>query len=337
MKQVKNIILLLFAVTIIYMGKVEASPVVKAYTYNQDPKANNYCITGTETTCKETSCYIKNSEAKCAAGTIIDYKVNDQETVRFYVMFDENNILTMQSQRNTIYNSVWYGTSTASNDSTHGPLTILPALEQKTVGWTNVKDQSYTMGTTVFKTNKWTGCPASNGIQPTCNTNTYTLPSRTAKARMITVQEAVLFGCYFKKIKTCPVWLYNYLARSASYGGTSNDSAADDAYWTMNAYNYTIAYDMFTEGDIDYNYTWGWEGPAAHGARAVVEINKVVKDEAPGKDSVINIPVKESKSGNQVVDVKDTLKVAYIGYCLGAILLILGIMVLYQTYRKSKS
>lgn len=43
-----------------------------------------------------------------------------------------------------------------------------------------------------------------------------------------------------------------------------------------------------------------------------------------------------NKKGSQTVDVKDTLKTAYVGYCIGSITLILGIMIIYQTYRKSK-
>ncbi|MCI8346457.1 MAG: hypothetical protein HFJ12_00725 [Bacilli bacterium] len=45
---------------------------------------------------------------------------------------------------------------------------------------------------------------------------------------------------------------------------------------------------------------------------------------------------KDSKKSDQIVDVKDTFKASYIGYCLGTIILILGIMVLYQEHRKGK-
>lgn len=45
---------------------------------------------------------------------------------------------------------------------------------------------------------------------------------------------------------------------------------------------------------------------------------------------------KNSNKSGQIVDVKDTLKASYIGYCLGTIILILGIMVLYQEHRKGK-
>lgn len=45
---------------------------------------------------------------------------------------------------------------------------------------------------------------------------------------------------------------------------------------------------------------------------------------------------RNSNKNNQIVNVKDTLKASYIGYCLGTVVLILGIMVLYQEQRKGK-
>lgn len=41
-------------------------------------------------------------------------------------------------------------------------------------------------------------------------------------------------------------------------------------------------------------------------------------------------------NGNQTAKVGNTLKIAYIGMCLECTILVLGIMVLYQTFRKSK-
>lgn len=44
---------------------------------------------------------------------------------------------------------------------------------------------------------------------------------------------------------------------------------------------------------------------------------------------------KTDTKGGQTVKVDDTFKTAYIGYCIGSIILILGIVVMYLTYRKS--
>jgi len=122
----------------------------------------------------------------------------------------------------------------------------LPALESATSGWTNVLDQTYTMGTTIFKDNAFTECSSYNS----CTTNTYTLGERTAKARMITVQEAHGLGCTGSP-KSCPIWMYNYLSFSSSSGGsgsggssssnggtvnqTGGEYGSNDGYWTMNA------------------------------------------------------------------------------------------------------
>ncbi len=226
---------------------------IVAYTYNASS-----CVTGNEKTCEVTDCYIKGKT--CPAGTIIDYKVNDTDIVRFHVMFDKGSSMVMQSQKNTIYNTEW-GSST-----TVGPTTMLPALESATAGWSNVEDQTYIMGTTIFKTNECTGC----GAYDSCTTNTYTLASRTAKARMITVQEAALLGCTATK-KTCPRWMYNYLKSSTSYDGNVDDSAVTNLGYFTASVNSSMGYVWMVreEGMLNgYNPPWG--APA----RAVIQVNK---------------------------------------------------------------
>ena len=261
------------------------SNIVEAYTYNQTSGTSNYCVTGDEETCVETKCYESTTAGSCPAGTIIIYKVNENEIVRFHVMYDNGATLTMQSQRNTIYNTQWIdkadyaientdGTScsyTACNDE--GPITILEALESATAGWSNVKPQTYTMGTTIFKTNAYTGCYPAD----TCDKNIYTLPQRTAKARMITVQEALNLGCA-ENNKNCPIWMYNYLTNSKSNGGTIDDSnngpngTGNTGYWMLNGYtSYAyFAWYVYYDSYVHYYYL----DHNAFGARAVVEINK---------------------------------------------------------------
>ena len=243
--------------------------IVVAYTYNQTNGASNYCVTGNESTCKETKCYELDADNSCAAGTIVDYKVNDTDTVRFHVMYDNGTTLTMQSQKNTVYNVAWYEES--SNAS--GPLTILPVLESKTSNWTNVNTQTYTMGITVFKTNNFTGCSSYSS----CTENIYTLAKRTANARMITLQETTNLGCA-NSVKTCPIWMYNYLSDSISYGGTINDttteneSSVNDGYWTMSATIETANKSWFVRyrGGVTTQFVT----KNSLSARAVVEINK---------------------------------------------------------------
>ncbi len=248
------------------------SKFVEAYTYNQTSGASNYCVTGNESTCVATTCYKTKSASSCPAGTIIRYKVSPGNVVTFHVMYDDANTITMQAQRNTIYNTAWYPTLS----STSGPITVLPALESATAGWEYVNNQTYTMGTTTFKTNAYTGCSEYN----TCTTNTYTLAERTAKARMITVQEAVLLGCTSSD-KSCPKWMNNYLQQSTSNGGTVNDKSHgpnntnNSGYWTMSANpsDTRRAWIVAQNGRVN-NYSFVSVDYAYYGARAVVVVSK---------------------------------------------------------------
>ena len=244
---------------------------VVAYKYST--ATSTKCITGEEDTCVKTTCYMTKTSGSCPAGTIIKYKVNDTMAVNFHVMFDNGTTLTMQSQKNTLYNSAWYGVST-SYTYKNGPMTILPLLESITAGWSNVNTQTYTLGTTVFKTNAYTGCSTYNS----CTSNLYTMASRSSKARLITVQEAAALGCT-ETAKSCPAWLMNYLAASTSYGGTINDTTtrvgtSNNAYWIMNAHLESGVYEeswaIHYNGSLIHNGTYG---PNA-GARAVVVVSK---------------------------------------------------------------
>ena len=242
---------------------------ISAYTYN-----SSNCVTGEEDTCIKTDCYKNKTAGSCKAGDIIKYKVNDTDIVTFHVMFDNGNTLTMQSQKNTINNTSWYGTS-SSYINTNGPLTILPILETATSGWTNVNSQNYTMGTTSLSNKgEFTGCSDYNS----CTKNTYTLESRTARARMITLQAAVALGCT-QNAKSCPKWMYNYLYNSTSYGETVNDNTTNPStggynygYWTMNALSSSASYawEVNYGGSMNYINTFITDC----GARAVIVINK---------------------------------------------------------------
>ena len=237
--------------------------IIAVYDYEQNTDSTTFCVTGEESTCQEIS--TKNYEP----GTIIKYKVNDSTTKYFHVLHDDGDTMTLQQRENTVYNTAWY----SSLDNSKGPLTILPELESATSGWTNVNNQTYTMGTTNFNnTNSYTGCTKSG-----CTINTYTLGQRTAKARMITMQEAIALGCTSTN-KSCPNFMNNYLYNSTSYGGTvvddttANGASHNSGYWTMSAdssyANY--AWDVNYYGGVySLNTTY-----TSFGARAVVVVSK---------------------------------------------------------------
>ena len=240
----------------------ETNNIKVAYTYN-----SSTCVTGEESTCVQTSCYENSSVGSCPAGTIIKYAVNDTEEKYFHVLHDDGDTMTLQQRENTVYNTAWYADS---DDSTKGPLTILPALENATSGWKNVNNQTYTMGTTNFNnTNSYTGCADNMN----CIANTYTLGERTSKARMITKQEATALGCTTSD-KSCPNWMNNYLHNSTSYGGTVNDTTGDrnEGYWTMSASSSDSGSAWFVnyEGNVLRDRTTR----TYYGARAVVVVSK---------------------------------------------------------------
>lgn len=219
--------------------------------YNYDASS---CITGEETTCVEI-----DPPETYAPGTIVKYKVNASEVKYFHVISDnEDGTLTMQQSESTICSTAWCSGCDGNNK---GPLTALQALEGATSNWTNVNDQNYTMGVTLFMGNSFTGCDFdSQTKEPICTANTYVLGNRTAKARMITAQEAGGLGCTLF-LKSCPNWMIN----------RSGNGGSDDDYWTMSA-------DSGNKYDVIYIATYSmatiYPGRPDFCARAVVVIDK---------------------------------------------------------------
>ena len=244
--------------------------IIAVYDYEQNTDSTTFCVTGEESTCQEIS--TKNYEP----GTIIKYKVNDSTTKYFHVLHDDGQSLTIIDRESTYPRTDWYRNDSGNSDNTQGPLVALSSLENVTSTWTNVNDQTYTMGTTVFKDNAFTGCE-ENG----CTSNTYTLEARTAKARMITMQEAIALGCTASS-QSCPVFLYNYSYNCTNYGGTVNDTSkigADYNYgsFTMNAKSdsNSSAWYISNSGKLSYTstYTYNYNN-IGYDLRAVVVINK---------------------------------------------------------------
>ncbi len=189
----------------------------------------------------------------------------------FYVFHDDGDTLTLQQRENTLDNIAWYG---EAKDPKKGPLTVLAALEETTKDWSNVLDQTYKMGSTVFLTNSYTGCNKNNTTDEiNCLSNVYTLPERTGKARMITVQEAVNLGCKWTK-NSCPVWMYNYLYSSITNGGTVKGKVT--SYWTMNvptSDSSTWVWGIHDNGNLYYG-SYNQTDSTNYGVRAVVQIKK---------------------------------------------------------------
>jgi len=245
---------------LIPQAKKENKNISNIWKYNQTTGSSTFCVTGEESTC------LPINPEVFEPGTIIKYKVNDSLEKYFYVVSDNGNTLTLQQRENTVSATMWY----TAKDNTKGPITILPALESATTSWINVLNQTYTLGTTVFKDNPYMGCSYASVTKTfNCTTNPYSIGTKTAKARLLTVQEASSLGCTIDRT-SCLVWIYNYLALSASFQGTVNQTL-DLAYWLANVY----AADTIYSWTIDYTGNIGSSNPnKAQGARAVVLIDK---------------------------------------------------------------
>lgn len=214
-----------------YMGN---SNIVKALEYQEDKEAANYCIIGEEETCEESMCYLNKEKGSCKAGTIIIYNVNDKARKYFYVLHDDKEKMTLQQRENTVNKVAWSLEKDENGNPTNtkGPTEALSKLEEATKTWNNVEDQTYTLGETIFLegTNAYTGC---NSITLVCDKNQYTMPKRTAKARMVTVQEAIKVGCRTNQ-KSCPMYMYTCLNNSISCSGQSTYSYLLMQAWTTN-------------------------------------------------------------------------------------------------------
>ena len=286
--------------------------IVAAYEYN-----DTGCITGDESTCVETDCYKKLEENSCKAGTIIKYKVNDTDTKPFYVLYGDSNTMTLLEATTTISGS-WAKYEDVNGmpvgTTTNGPTHALELLEDYTKGWKNVNDITYQMGVTEFFGNAFTEC---NGNDDDCTNNIYVWSNpRIVKARMITVQEAKYLGCKFRVSDSCPKFLLNNISNNHVGIHTMNSSGEDSSVFlytdSTNLY-YIQSEALFSIKDI----------------RAVVVVNKTKSID----ESTAATPTSQ---GDQTVKVADTLKTAYIGYCIGIIALITGIAILVQFYRKNK-
>ncbi len=233
------------------------------YYYDENKESEDFCVTGDEKTCKVNTCYLNNTEGSCSPGTIVEYMVNEKDKIRFHVIKDNGSTLTLQSQQNTINSTVW--DSTQSNVNTNGPNGILQALEQVTSTWINVNNLNYSIGEK-NSTLGYSGCTWTNN----CTTSSYILKKELVKARLTTLSEVYSLGCNYEA-QSCPIWLYNYLRNSATYGGING--GIDSYYWTLTV-NANSGYSEYVWVIYEEARFTGGYVNARGAARAVVEITK---------------------------------------------------------------
>ncbi len=253
---------------------------VTAYTYDEtkiNPDSttdtSRVCVTGEEETCVESNCYFDKTAGACPMGTIIKYFVDNSYTTPryFHVMYDKGTTMLLQERSNTIDGTYLVDNNTLSPKDV-GPSLAITQLEKKTENWHYVNTQTYAMGTTPFgsQNSANTSCEIDKAR---CPVNSYTWDERSAKARMMTVQEAIDTGCTAGiNDHLCPIWMYNYLSRAVTLGGTQLGSTQD--YWLMNTPGVT-ADSWRSHGTAIYDDRLiNCTAYTGRGIRAVVDITK---------------------------------------------------------------
>lgn len=295
----------------------ENNNIIAAYKYNE-----TNCIQG-ESTCEKTTCYNNETANSCEPGTIIEYKVNDTTTKLFHVLYDDGNTMTLYENSTEVKSEWWYegNTDIQSWTNSKGPVNALVKLREYTSGWKNVNDITYQMSITKFFDNSFTKCDSEG-----CTENSYIWTSPvTAKARMITVQEAMHLGCNFNpSSQTCPLYLSTNIGTEGIY--TMNGTG------TMGA---LFLYKTNTETNHAYlqSDAVGYEREL----RAVVVVNKNLKNSESSNDTKADTSAATNTNDSQTVKVDDTaMKASFFGYCAGLAILVMGTMVIYQSAKKTK-
>ena len=254
----------------------------KAYIYNQTAEADNYCVTGEEKTCEVTTCY--KDSGTCGDGTVFKYAVKstypterrveslDDHVYYFFVLHDDGDKLTLQSREDlktesgAYISTNWNGSEEAVSD---GPTYVIKSVEDVTNSWAYVNTIQYTMGVTEFLGNANTDCWVDSSHVIHCNKPSYSWSEKTAKARLITAQEASNVGC-LEQDQTCPIWMYNYSNGCTNYGGTNNGSINEN-YATMSSAAVTDwAWLIYSHGRLARNNIHNLN----RGIRAVIELDK---------------------------------------------------------------
>lgn len=206
--------------------KIQADK-IKAYEFSYGG-----CHTGEESNCMETTCYQNKAVGSCAGisyqqyttptGTIIKYKVNNNETKSFYVLHDDGDTITMLAINPIKITTTGY-------TSSDWPSAIITELNEVVSNWTNVNIQNYTYGITNFNnTNAYTECSS----ETSCTSNSYTY-SASGRARLATVQEVNNVGAispFYKSVLSqypqSPTMLLANTKSSAVWGVLSTGSVS---------------------------------------------------------------------------------------------------------------
>lgn len=309
MKKIKVLVVLLILSMLFISDDVFAETVVNPnilsahkYQISNDPRMN--CITGNEGVCTLPD-YIVDVNNTCDVSTIIRYKLSDtMDDVGFYVIKDDGSYLDMIAINYQI-----------GNDTYSNSLTMLES--------SNFNSELLEK---VYPNNLCSYTECSDGY-------TITL-ANSPRARLITMSELKSLGC--TESDGCPSWL-NFSSAYWTFSKSTKDTFIGSSPAKIDAISVT------SDGKLATLDAFG-PNPATASIRPVIRIKKTVtiqdnestnesdSDSEKGTISTDNI----NKNVNQKVEVADTMKTAFIGYLVGSIVLILGVMIIIQSVRKNK-
>lgn len=325
-------ILFLVILTIIISGITNVSAlrlnknIKNGYVYSE---GGYYCVTGNEDTC---STFIQNEWAKAyPVGTPIKYDLGGSLGIHnFNVISDDNEYIEMLSQGNLGLKEISYRAMI------------------KAIYYNFIDNQDIL----TYEKRIYSGLVlnySSDGLYSLSDGYSITLEEN-QKGRPLTVSEVLGF-C--EKTGKCPKWLQT--EESSSYYWLAGTVKKIDDPLRDNLIEKPYPNSPCMKGtEIKYCSAYPEVGnPEEINVRSVIKIKKFENGETNADDtttsegtssnnSTINNGTNSGnstttdKKGSQTVDVKDTLKIAYLGYCIGTVILILGSMIIFQTYRKSK-
>ena len=176
----------------------------------------------------ENNCFDNKTEGACAAGTEIKYKVNDSNSLYFYVLYDDGNSVTMISKDEIGKSTYNENTDLSANG---GPTSAWALLNNNTVDWTNVSSHSYSTENVELKytLNEYEANEFGNTLYEYIPTES-NVTTANRKVRLLTAKEVI--DWWYKTIKQyhyyeIPSWVPETWLEST--GGSSPISIYKDS------------------------------------------------------------------------------------------------------------
>ena len=228
-----------------------------------------------------------DNETTCSVGSNIEVRVNNNTTYNFYILDDDGTKLTLILDRNlgetTSWNNYNSDEETMSEAYSKGPINALTELNLRTIGWdfiTPIENYSYTNSDNAKNSGTYKGITIQNGVTTvTGSDDTNNIINGTARARMLTLEEAKAYGCNKSTDYSCSgennEYKFIYENLKAEYGTTTpygywllTTNSTNSSPYNVYAMHYTGRLNAVTSFDANTN------GRGGRGVRPVIIIDK---------------------------------------------------------------